>query len=297
MDTAEVSFEVPYEEDALYYVTLAVPENDENEADNTDFVVLKAQENNTGRTLTSLSVSLRKKSYTVGETLDLNGLSVEAVYSDGTKSDVKAEAAIDTSKVKMSKAGTYTITVSYGGRSANVQVKVSEVIKKGSKVTVKKLNYTVTAAGSSKTVTLTGCRDKNTRKTLTVPATITISKTTYNVTAVKEKAFFGCKKLNQVTIGAKVTTIGDQAFSNCRSIKRVKGGAALKQIKPRAFSGCKNLSKITIRSKKLTKVGKNAYKGIAAKAEIRVPASKLKAYRRLFSKKYIGYKKSWKIRK
>ncbi len=298
MDTAEVSFEVPYKEDAVYYIALAVPENDQNEADNTDFVVLKAQENNTGRTLTALSVLLKKRSYTVGETLDLSGLSVEGVYSDGTRSDVKGEAVIDTSKVKMSRAGTYTITIGYGGRSVTVQVKVSDTIKKGSKVTVNKLYYTVTASsGKNKTVMLTGCKDKRTRKTLTVPAQITVSKTKYNVTAVQAKAFSGCKKLTRVTIGKKVTTIGSLSFANCKKLKRVKCGAALKQIRPKAFSGCKKLSKITIRSKKLTKVGKNACKGIATKAEIRVPAPRLKVYRRLFSKKTVGYKKGWKIRK
>lgn len=100
-----------------------------------------------------------------------------------------------------------------------------------------------------------------------------------------------------MTVGANVTVIGDQAFANCKALKSITCKKGLKQIKPKAFSGCRKLQKITLKSKKLTKIGKNAWKGISAKAEIRVPASKLKTYQKLFSKKSIGYQKGWKIKK
>lgn len=299
LDTAEVSFEVPYEDDALYYVTLSVPESDQDPADDTDYVVLKAQEDNTGRSLKALSASLKKKSYTVGEKLDLSGLLVEAEYTDGTKNNVKEESVIDISKVNMKKAGTYTITIKYGGKTKTVQIKVADnKVKKGSKVTVNQLNYKVTAvSGKNRTVAFTGCKDKKTRKKLVIPETIKISKVTYKVTAVQSKACSGCSKLTNVTVGANVTVIGDQAFANCKALKSITCKKGLKQIKPKAFSGCRKLQKITLKSKKLTKIGKNAWKGISAKAEIRVPASKLKTYQKLLSKKSTGYQKGWKIKK
>ena len=66
-------------------------------------------------------------------------------------------------------------------------------------------------------------------------------------------------------------------------------------IKSKAFYGEKKLKKITIKSTTLKTVGKNAFKGINKKAKIKVPASKLKAYKKLLKKK--GQKKTVKITK
>ena len=81
------------------------------------------------------------------------------------------------------------------------------------------------------------------------------------------------KKLKKVTIGANITSIGANAFSGCKSLKNV-----------------------VVKSKSLKKVGKNAFKGIQKKAVFKVPAKKLKAYKKLFGSK-AGVKKSMKIKK
>ncbi|HCT91100.1 MAG TPA: cell surface protein, partial [Lachnospiraceae bacterium] len=62
-----------------------------------------------------------------------------------------------------------------------------------------------------------------------------------------------------------------------------------------AFSGDKKLKSLQIRSGKLKTVGKNALKGIAAKAVLKVPAAKIKAYTKLFKGK--GQKKTVKVKK
>lgn len=102
-----------------------------------------------------------------------------------------------------------------------------------------------------------------------IPSTITYAGITYKVTAVGEKAFLNCSKLKTITIGKNVTSIGK-----------------------RAFYGCKNLKKISIKATKLTskKVGSKAFKGIAAKAVIKVPKSKLSAYKKLLKSKGVGSK-------
>ena len=64
-------------------------------------------------------------------------------------------------------------------------------------------------------------------------------------------------------------------------------------IGKRAFEKAKNLRSITIKSVSLKKVGRSAFKGIHAKAKIKVPAKKMKAYKRLLKKK--GQKSSVKI--
>lgn len=50
------------------------------------------------------------------------------------------------------------------------------------------------------------------------------------------------------------------------------------------FAGCSKLKKITIKSTKLKKIGKNAFKGINKKAVIRIPKSKNKTYKKLLKK-------------
>lgn len=57
--------------------------------------------------------SLNLASCYVGEPLDLAGLTVEAVYSNGTKKDVTAEASITTDKDPLTESGTVTITASF----------------------------------------------------------------------------------------------------------------------------------------------------------------------------------------
>lgn len=73
-----------------------------------------------------------------------------------------------------------------------------------------------------------------------------------------------------VTIGSNVTEIGAKAFYNCKKLK-----------------------KITIKTTKLKAVGKNALKNIHAKAVVKVPKRKLKAYKKLLKSK--GLKRGAKI--
>ena len=68
------------------------------------------------------------------------------------------------------------------------------------------------------------------------------------------------------------------------------------KINNNAFKGKSKIKKITIKSTYLTSVGKNAIKGINKKATIKVPKSKLNAYKKLF-KSSTGYKKTMKITK
>lgn len=103
-----------------------------------------------------------------------------------------------------------------------------------------------------------------------IPATIKSGNYTFKVTSIANKAFKGDKKLKKVVIGKNVQVIGK-----------------------RAFEKAKNLRSITIKSVSLKKVGRSAFNGIHAKAKIKVPAKKMKAYKRLLKKK--GQKSSVKI--
>lgn len=115
-------------------------------------------------------------------------------------------------------------------------------------------------AASADTVTVQSVANK---KTVKIPAYVTVNGVKAKVTAIDKNVFKKAKKkLTKVVIGANVTTIGKKAFA-----------------------GCKKLKKITIKSKKLRSVGKKAFKGISKNAVIKVPKAKKKAYTKLLKNK------------
>ena len=93
----------------------------------------------------------------------------------------------------------------------------------------------------------------------------------YKITSVAANALKGNKKVKTLTIGKNTVKIGKGAFQNC-----------------------KNLKKIVIKSKKLKKIGSNAFKGISKKAVVKVPKSKKKLYTKLL--RASGLPKSIKIK-
>ena len=158
-------------------------------------------------------------------------------------------------------------------------------------------------------------------KTVRIPGTVAASATgeRYAVTSIDTGAFKGSRYLQQVNIGKQVQAIGKQAFQNCKKLKSIKGMAGLtqmgdrafsgctslkkvalgkkvKKIGTRAFQGCKKLRQITVKSTALKAVGKQAIAGTAAKLTIKVPAKRLKSYKKLFGKK-AGLRSTMKVRK
>mgnify|MGYP004480242079 FL=1 len=147
-----------------------------------------------------------------------------------------------------------------------------KTLKVGTKITDKKSKAVYKVTGK-KTVQYVKSTVKNV-KTINIPATITANKVKYQVTSIAAKAVKGNKKLTKVVIPASIKNIGTQAFA-----------------------GCKNLKNITIKTSYLTKkkVGAKAFKGISAKAVIKVPKKQLKAYQKMLISK--GVSKKAKIKK
>ena len=97
----------------------------------------------------------------------------------------------------------------------------------------------------------------------------------------------------KISIGGKkfkVTRIESKAFANNKKLKKLTIGSQITEIGSNAFADDKQLKTIVIKSKKINKVGKNAWKNINAKAKFKVPTSRVKKYKKLFTKK-TGYLK------
>ncbi|MDD6071177.1 MAG: leucine-rich repeat protein [Clostridiales bacterium] len=152
-------------------------------------------------------------------------------------------------------------------------------------------NYYAVADSGKKQVKYTGPVDKNAEQ-VSVPAQVSVDGMTYTVIEIDKNAFTGCKKLTKVTIGKNVTTIGDKAFYNCSALTKITIPANVSKIGKQTFAGCKKLKTITIKTTKLTNknVGSKAFKGIYAKATIKVPKSKLASYKKLLKSKGVSSK-------
>lgn len=166
---------------------------------------------------------------------------------------------------------TYTCTAC--GTKKNETIPKSDLPQKGKAITIpnSKDTYKVTKSATQNGTVEFEKVDK-TKSSITIPATITVDGITYKVTSISKNAFKNNKNLKKVTIGKNITTIGTNAFY-----------------------GCKNLKTITIKSTQLKSISKNAFKGINAKAKIKVPKSKLTKYKKLLKGK--GQKSTVKITK
>lgn len=115
-----------------------------------------------------------------------------------------------------------------------------------------------------------------------VPDTVTVNKVVFNVTGIGNNALSGNKKVKTVTCGKNIIYIGKNAFKNCTALTSViVNSKELKTIGANAFGGDKKLANITLKTTKLTKksIGKNAFKGTNKKLVVKVPKSKVKAYK------------------
>ena len=176
-----------------------------------------------------------------------------------TKTDLeKALADLQTAAAKLQKKAPETPSTDSKNPTVGTEAKVGKGI------------YRVTNA-KKKTVVLVKPRKAN-NTSFNVPKSVKLANGRYKVVGIEKNAFKNNRKLKKVVIGSQVTKIGANAFS-----------------------GAKNLKTITIKSKSLKRVGKNAFKGIDKKCKIKVPAKKLNSYKKLLSKK--GQKASVKITK
>ncbi len=66
------------------------------------------------------------------------------------------------------------------------------------------------------------------------------------ITAIGEKAFYGCESIVTVTLPEKITSIGQYAFSGCSNMTEINLPDSLTDIGGSAFGGCEKLGFISI---------------------------------------------------
>ena len=201
--------------------------------------------------------------------MDTESASAKKAAADKAAAD---KAAADKATADKAAADKAAADKAAADKAAADKAAAEESAAVGNTYTVGKLKYKVTSMGNGKNyVTVIGVKSKS-LTSATINATVMIKGNTFKVRQIGDSAFAKCKKLQKVTIGSDITKLGKKVFYNCTKLKN-----------------------ITIKSKKITSVGSNALKGIYKKSKIKVPASKLKKYKKLFKKK--GQKSTVKITK
>lgn len=163
-----------------------------------------------------------------------------------------------------------------------------ELPKPGTAFSYKGLKYKVRkATEKEKTVSVIGAVSKSVKK-ITIPSDVKYKDHTYKVDYIRSSSFRNFKKLESVSIGRNVTAIGPRAFQNCKMLSSVKIGKGVTGIGNYAFYGSeKKLKYVKIYSVKLSKVGKKAFYQSSGNGVMKVPSSKLSAYKKLLKDKGI----------
>ena len=195
-------------------------------------------------------------------------------------------------------------------------------IKKAGTVITDKKSKAKYIVLSSKKKTVKYYRNTNKNATkVSIPATISFDGITYKVTEIDAKALKGNKKVKTVTMGKNITKIGDEAFSGCTALSNVTIGANVTTIGNKAFYNtaiknltlpaktvklgkqfvykCSKMKTLTVKSSKMTKktITDGAYKGLGKSVVVKVPKSKVSAYKKLFQSKGLGKKVKVKANK
>lgn len=124
---------------------------------------------------------------------------------------------------------------------------------------------------------------------------------TYKLTSIDSGAFAGATFSeydgnNNIVIGGSIKTIGSKAFAGTKVLKTITLGTSVEKIGSYAFANSRDLKVLKIKTTKLTSktLSKKTFAGITSKTTVKVPKSKLGAYKKLFRK--CGLSKNVKVK-
>ena len=110
--------------------------------------------------------------------------------------------------------------------------------------------------------------NKNITK-VTIPESVEYENQSYNVVAIGNSAFEGCRKLTSVNIPASIKNIGMYAFHDCEELASVTFNDGLESIDNAAFWLCEKLNNVVI-PKTVNSIGETPFLGCKSLTSLRV---------------------------
>ncbi len=234
--------------------------------------------------------------YIYGEELSYDGLTLNAVYSDGTKKRISLDDCTYTKRVDMSKTADYTLSVYYQGCDLEIQITVrpDENTRGAGVYSNEDYDYLLTDEGAY----ITKYKGSDSRinldevdgnKVIAICEGVFEGKNVEMITAqevqiIYNNAFKDCENLIDCFVPSAVS-IGDSAFENCTSLKsavfshnlshlgtnvykntaieKVTVPSGITVIPAKLFEDCKKLTEVTFEGK-VTEIQKDAFNSCEA---------------------------------
>ncbi len=214
--------------------------------------------------LSSIAIKSKptKTSYYVGDTLNTSGLTLTALYNDGTTKTISS--GFSCSPMALSSAGTKTITVTYSGMTTSFTVTV--LLKE--EVTYSLANGVLTISGNGAMDDYAATSAPWYSKASSISKIIIED----NVTSIGDYAFYWCTAVREISISSSVLSFGESSFAGCNSLKSLAIPNGVTSIGDDAFYGCTSLQSITIPSS-VTRIASDAFDDCSSLKSIEVAAA------------------------
>lgn len=214
----------------------------------------------TGITLRQLPT---KTTYNLGEPLDLTGLSVSGLYSDGSQRPLTLDAVAVSGFTSASAAEALTLTVGYRGHQAAFAVRVTPLrIEQGTLTEIQ-------SVGGAEVVLPEGVVAVADRAAMFCDASRIVFPE--GLRTIGEMAFYG-SALTEVVLPSTLQSLGQEAFYECRSLRRADlGRTSLTALAPRLFAHAGVEEVVWPAS--LTEIGSQAFLGTSRLTTLVLPAT------------------------
>ena len=221
-----------------------------------------------------------------------------ATDTDTTTGTPTQKVVLNISRNRISIGGTATLTAATAP-VVNLS-KVSYLVSDSSVVSLNGATVTGLRPGTATITAVASDSGAFATVTVTVIDVKTSSADGASKNTVHKGDSFVSKKIEYTVTGSATVSVTGAGSRKIKSITipatvRYKGKTyKVTSIGSKAFYKCSKLKSITIKSKSMKSVGKNAFKGISKNVKVTVPKNKYNAYRKLFKKAGFGSKVTWK---
>ena len=230
---------------------------------------------------------------------DISGGGMENTSGTGTTAGTQTQKVVlNISRNRISIGGTATLTAATAP-VVNLS-KVSYLVSDSSVVSLNGATVTGLRPGTATITAVASDSGAFATVTVTVIDVKTSSTDGASKNTVHKGDSFVSKKIEYTVTGSATVSVTGAGSRKIKSITipatvRYKGKTyKVTSIGSKAFYKCSKLKSITIKSKSMKSVGKNAFKGISKNVKVTVPKSRYAVYRKLFKKAGFSSKTVWK---